>query len=90
MSKFKGTPGPWFWENNVLCNKDFIVGGNGHIFHSQANKDLIASAPDLLKALTKIMEVHGHMGDANVWSISKSKEGIAAREAIAKALGESK
>ena len=51
MKKFKGTPGPWFWENGVLCNKDFIVGGDGHHFHNNANRNLISAAPELLEAL---------------------------------------
>lgn len=86
MSKFKGTPGPWFWENNVLCNKDFIVGGNSHTFHNQANKDLIAAAPELLEALKKCTDALGEVSYQS-WCGEIIEE---SRAAIAKALGESK
>lgn len=79
MKEFKGTPGPWSWDGAVLCNKDFIVGGGGHSFHNKANKDLIASAPELLEALLDLE------ARACVY-VNTSK----AKDAIAKALGESK
>ena len=78
MKEFKGTPGPWFWEGGVLCNKDFIIGGNGgHSFHNKANKDLIASAPELLEALRDL--------EARACIYVNTSE---AKAAIAKALGE--
>lgn len=81
MKEFKGTPGPWFWQGGVLCNKDFIIGGLGHNFNNQANKNLITAAPELLEALQMIMNGDFYM---------PKESADAAREAIAKALGESK
>ncbi|MGC0858476.1 hypothetical protein WKG86_05640 [Pantoea agglomerans] len=54
MDEFKGTPGPWFWESDVLCNVDFIVGGKHHQFNYR-NRDLIAAAPELLEALQEAL-----------------------------------
>lgn len=88
MNKFKGTPGPWFWQGGVLCNKDFIIGGLGHNFNNQANKNLIAAAPELLEALQlaeKAM-VDGRNIRYPEWYGVINK----ARAAISKALGESK
>lgn len=79
MNEFKGTPGPWFWQGGVLCNKDFIIGGLGHNFNNQANKNLIAAAPELLEALQIICFFE---------DISSAQREIA-EAAIAKALGES-
>ena len=90
MRDFKGTPGPWFLDGVVLCNKDFIVGGGGHSFHNKANKDLIGSAPELLDALQLLVAEQtggekscGHNGFTCTCPYDK------ARAAIAKALGES-
>lgn len=48
MEEFKGKPGPWHWEGKVLCNVAHIVGGDGWAFND-ADKKLIAAAPDLLE-----------------------------------------
>lgn len=50
MSGFKGKPGPWHWEGKVLCNDEHIVGGDGWAFND-ADKRLIAAAPELLEVL---------------------------------------
>ena len=50
----------------------------------------ITAAPELLEALQKLLYVHGNTGDARTWSINESPEGVAAKAAIAKALGETK
>lgn len=88
MSEFKGTPGPWFWERDVLCNVDFIVGGKHHQFNHR-NRDLIAAAPDLLEALQLVMAEQsggnkscGHSGFTCTCSYDKAKA------AISKALGQ--
>lgn len=82
MKGFKGTPGPWFWQGGVLCNKDFIIGGLGHNFNNQANKNLIAAAPELLEALQLCVALINGNG--------RGCELQNAQNAIAKALGESK
>lgn len=80
MKGFKGTPGPWFWQGGVLCNKDFIIGGLGHNFNNQDNKNLITAAPELLEALQLIMNGDFYM---------PKESADVARLAIAKAIGES-
>lgn len=82
MKEFKGTPGPWFWQGGVLCNKDFIIGGLGHNFNNQANKNLIAAAPELLEALQLCVALINGNG--------RGCELQNAQNAINKALGESK
>jgi hypothetical protein len=86
MNEFKGTPGPWFWQGGVLCNKDFIIGGLGHNFNNQANKNLITAAPELLEALQRMLRA----GQKQNWNERYESEMQLARAAIAKALGESK
>lgn len=87
MKEFKGTPGPWHWEGNVLVNKNFIVGGNSHTF-SDANKNLIAASPELLSAIQHLVEVYDDQ-TGKQWTTTSKKEAIAeARAAIDKALGE--
>ena len=68
MKEFKGKPGPWHWEGKVLCNDAHIVGGDGWTFND-ADKSLIAAAPELLEALIKLVDivddmVHGPSTDA--------------------------
>lgn len=79
MEKFKGKPGPWHWEGKVLCNDANIVGGDGWTFND-ADKKLIAAAPDLLEALRFIINDCSRM-------IPKCAEDKAIA-AIKKALGE--
>lgn len=79
MEKFKGKPGPWHWEGKVLCNDAHIVGGDGWTFND-ADKKLIAAAPELLEALQACLPWvnNGIARDAHVKAIA----------AINKALGE--
>lgn len=88
MSEFKGTPGPWFWESDVLCNVDFIVGGKHHQFNHR-NRDLIAAAPELLEALQEMVAIvkkHTYPQPDKPSSTWGRME--AAEAAIAKALGQ--
>lgn len=91
MKEFKGTPEPWVREHTA-ADYEIIRGGpigievarcrSFIVSEHEANADLIAAAPDLLKAcceLVRYFEAIG-MGGENV---------DAARAAIAKALGES-
>lgn len=79
MKKFKGTPGPWHWDEEGLGNKNHIVFGKEYPAEmtSKANKDLIAAAPELLEALQDLE------ARARIY-VNTSK----AKEAINKALGE--
>lgn len=56
MTGFKGKPGPWHWEGKVLCNDEHIVGGDGWAFND-ADKRLIAAAPELLEALQEMVAI---------------------------------
>ena len=76
MKEFKGKPGPWHWEGKALCNDAHIVGGDGWAFND-ADKSLIATAPELLEALQDLES------RARIY-VNTSK----AKEAINKALGE--
>lgn len=82
MSGFKGKPGPWHWEDKVLCNDEHIVGGDGWTFND-ADKRLIAAAPDLLSALDLILSYHD---DGNC--VLHREDVAMARAAIKKALGQ--
>lgn len=88
MKDFKGTPGPWYWDEEGLGNKNHIVFGKGYPAEmtSKANKDLIAAAPELLGALQRITPLYeALMRDCGL----EHKEMIAiSRAAINKALGE--
>ncbi|ELY7489209.1 hypothetical protein ACI49Z_003942 [Cronobacter turicensis] len=79
----KYSQGPWKWEGKVLCNEKNIVGGGDWDF-SDANKRLIAAAPDLLEALQEFVDLFPDVidGDAIFPALDK---GYAA---IAKAIGE--
>ena len=82
MEKFKGKPGPWHWEGKVLCNDAHIVGGDRWTF-SDADKILIAAAPELLEALQ--FTIH----DIGYWlSTQKPELKEKIESAINKALGE--
>lgn len=57
---------------------------------SYADARLIAAAPDMLAALTALLERHWQLvmcGDCGNWDVETEKEVIAARAAIAKATG---
>lgn len=82
MEKFKGKPGPWHWEGKVLCNDAHIVGGDGWAFND-ADKRLIAAAPELLETLKLILSYHD---DGNC--VLHKEDVSMARSAIKKALGE--
>lgn len=100
MNEFKGTPGPWEVEDNgyfydinavrgtvgnVCSSISWFDNGEhrGHV--AMANAQLVASAPELLEALTTTLDEIGH------W-LSQQKPGLKEKidSAVAKALGESK
>ena len=85
MKTFKGTPGPWHWDEECLGNKNHIVFGKEYPAEmtSKANKDLISAAPELLEALKLILSYHD---DGNC--VLHKEDVSMARAAINKALGE--
>ena len=83
MKEFKGKPGPWHWEGKVLCNDAHIVGGDRWIFND-ADKSLIAAAPELLDALQRCESVLSNIP----LEVCDVEDLLYARAAINKALGE--
>ncbi|EIH7953639.1 hypothetical protein A3652_001022 [Escherichia coli] len=86
MSEFKGTPGPWFCDEEGLGNKHYIVFGKGYPLEmtSKENKNLVTAAPELLEALQELVhaDIHGIKNcSAQVNALEKAKI------VIAKALG---
>jgi len=103
MTKATHAPGPWrmFDDDTIMANDE--GGAVAHIYglaphsdphfraESEANRDLIVAAPDLLDALTNLLcfaspgGVHGTEPDG--WSDQAKRFCGAARAAIAKAKG---
>lgn len=88
MEEFKGKPGPWHWEGKVLCNDAHIVGGDGWTFND-ADKKLIAAAPELLEALQDMLSgweyIRANHGD--LYGVGWDRAQNKATSAINKALG---
>lgn len=83
--EFKGTKGPWFWDEEGLGNEHHIVFGKGYPIEmiSKENRALISAAPELLEALQKMFRA----GQKQNWNERYKQEMNAARSAINKALG---
>lgn len=101
--KAQPAPGPWVaaetipahdgypavWqidaEHHAVCTTQFCYAEN-----TAANARLIAAAPDMLAALTALLDDHVQLvncGDCGNWDPEAEPEVIAARAAIAKATG---
>ena len=82
----KHTPGPWYWDSEGLGNESLIVFGRGFPAEmtSDANKALIAAAPDLLEALQAMLSKAYKQN----WKDQYPDELSKAQAAISKALGE--
>lgn len=99
MSEFKGTPGPWAVVGTCCdgVGADFDSGGHKSVCQRpvrtggkltdeyNANMHLIAAAPELLQALQRMLRA----GQKQNWNERYESEMSLAREAVAKALGES-
>lgn len=85
MKKFKGTPGPWYWDEEGLGNKNHIVFGKEYHAEmtSKANKALISAAPELLEALQETIHEVGYWLSTQKPELKEKIE-----SAIKKALGE--
>jgi hypothetical protein len=104
----KHTPGPWEWTGNALDQKEnpykevigtdvhcggYCLGGQWSPHISDADKALIAAAPDLLAALEQCITEEGahclqHQGTPRAMSNRLRSINDIARAAIAKARGE--
>ena len=87
MKEFKGTPGTWHWQGEVLCNDAHIVGGDSWTF-SAADKKLIAAAPELLEALRQLRDYVEDVCAVSSSDCDKAHPLMLATAAINKALGE--
>ena len=89
MKEFKGTPGPWVIDGGHVGAEFNIdsedggtsVGTTSQIFRDKnnnirkANTDLMASAPELLSVLQKIVEsgyILPHLKIESQWAIAKA------------------
>lgn len=90
MKEFKGTPGPWYWGEEGLGNKNHIVFGKEYPAEmtSEANKDLIAAAPELLEALRQLRDYVEDVCAVSSSDCDKEHPLMLATAAINKALGE--
>lgn len=103
----KHTPGPWEFIGDPdegecrIRQSSSVKRGNGYIseiticenIQTKANASLIASVPDLLKALEGMLDRYAGLvncGDCGSWDPEAEAEVIAARKAIDRAKGESK
>lgn len=94
MKQFKGTPGPWFKNDQAIWNTVDGIKTHERVYvaevmsmresseKQQANAHLIAAAPELLEALQYINHVISH---GTQMDIVKGQE--MAQSAINKALG---
>lgn len=90
MKEFKGTPGPWYWDEEGLGSKNHIVFGKEYPAEmtSKANKALIAAAPELLEALQNMIGAFDNPIVRRKLPSTFNCEAIqSARAAINKALG---
>lgn len=96
MNEFKGTPGPWrvntigkHWNNPALVHLEVTFGTDGECIcdtvYRREDADLIATAPELLEALKGLLV---RVADDEEYGPEHAI--TIAREAIKKALGESK
>ena len=96
MEEFKGTPGPWFFDETFNV---YEGDRDGHICTvtswldestADANGFLLAASPDLLSSLQRLLEIYDdHSG--KVWTTSSKRRALDnARTAVNKALGETK
>ncbi|HHC0136889.1 TPA: hypothetical protein ACN7DQ_005118 [Klebsiella pneumoniae] len=96
MNEFKGTPGPWrvntigkHWNNPALVHLEVTFGTDGECIcdtvYRREDADLIAAAPQLLEALKGLLV---RVADDEEYGPEHAI--TIAREAIKKALGESK
>ena len=97
MKEFKGTPGPWFFDEDSecvvsnsaeCCVLELLVTGDTTAGEDSSNIKLIAAAPELLEALQNMIGAFDNPIVRRKLPGDFNKEAIeSARAAIAKALG---
>lgn len=89
MEEFKGTAGPWFWDDEGLGNTSRLVFGRDYPLEmtSKADRALITAAPDLLVALQKIRDYAEDVCGVCPDDCHEEHPLMLASSAIAKALG---
>ena len=96
MKEFKGTPGPWMFDEDaelLIANDEekavaeIVFTGDTTGYEDTFNIALIMHSPDLLSALQNLVEVYDSE-DGKQWTTASKKSAIAeARAVIDKALG---
>lgn len=96
MKEFKGTPGPWFFDETFNV---YEGDRDGHICTvtswldestADANGFLLAASPDLLSSLQRLLEIYDDQS-GKAWTTSSKRRALDnARAAVNKALGEAK
>lgn len=84
MKEFNGSPHPWHWEGDKLCDANHMIIHGGKFRFKKYDKALVTAAPDLLEALQKMFRA----GQKQNWNERYESEMNAARAAISKAMGE--
>ncbi|WP_320705347.1 hypothetical protein [Enterobacter cloacae] len=86
MKEFKGSPHPWHWEGDKLCDANHMIINGGKFKFKKCDKALVTAAPDLLEAL-QIAE-NAMSAGRNITYPELYGAINKARAAISKALGE--
>lgn len=98
MKEFEGTQGPWHVsdEGTLVVRDDMwfshVASNIGYSTYDEdvANANLIASSPELLSALQRLLEIYDDQS-GKVWTTSSKRRALDnARAAVNKALGETK
>ncbi|EGO4532883.1 hypothetical protein ITZ04_000775 [Escherichia coli] len=98
MKEFKGSPHPWHWEGDKLCDSNHMIINGGKFKFKKWDKALVTAAPELLEALQTIqakmsdfIKLANEVGinDADGFYLAAATGAEEqARAAISKALGE--
>ena len=83
MKRFEGSPHPWHWEGDKLCDANHMIINGGKFKFKKHDKALVTAAPNLLEALQELVFLYEH--DEGCRELTEYKR---AKAAISKALGE--
>lgn len=88
MKEFKGSPHPWHWEGDKLCDANHMIIHGGKFRFKKYDKALVTAAPDLLKELQKLREYVINICDVDEEDCHIEHPLSSSQAAISKALGE--